>query len=348
MKNKVFNTAVIIISAGVFLSFFILSNGLNSLLRVMKKADVRWILAAFLCMIGFWLMETLIIYIITKGIYNIHNLFVKSLKFAMIGQFFGAITPFASGMQIAQMYGMAENDIPSGPSGSILMIKFIIHQTTLTFYSLIVIIFGFNYFNVRIPYLLYFCLFGFLFNSSLIFFAILFSINRKITARIFGFVVFISKKIRIIKNPEEGLNKIQNEILSFHENAAVIAKNKRMCFLAFIFTFLQWTFFYSVPYFIYRSFGLSSAGIFIMIAAEVYLTMFMSCIPLPGAAGGAEGGFYMIFSIFFGKAAIMPAIFIWRIITYYSCIGAGSIFTVVLPDKRRDKKAAGEEKNEIA
>jgi len=74
-----------------------------------------------------------------------------------------------------------------------------------------------------------------------------------------------------------------------------------------------------------------------MISAQVFLTMFMSCIPIPGAEGGAEAGFYLIFGIFFKASSIVPAIFIWRLITYYLTIAVGSIFTVLLPNRSINK-----------
>lgn len=329
MKNKTVNIIVIIISACIFLWFFVFSNGITSLINVLKTVNIYWIIAAFLFMICFWIAETAVLYVIIKTIYtNIPRLFIKSIKFEMIGQFWGAITPLQSGSQAAQLYAMTKNEIPAGPAGSILMIKFIMHQVVLTLYSLIVLIFKFNYFSKRISYLLYFCILGFIFNSLLILIAVLFSINKNITKKIVNFFVFILGKFRIIKDTKKAFQKFENEMLSFHENAIIIAKNKKMCLNAIIFSFLQWTFFYSIPYFIYRSFGLNSIDIFTMISAQVFLMMITSCIPIPGASFGAEGGFYKICSLFFNSKTIMPSIFLWRTITYYSNIGIGSIFTI--------------------
>jgi uncharacterized membrane protein YbhN (UPF0104 family) len=61
----------------------------------------------------------------------------------------------------------------------------------------------------------------------------------------------------------------------------------------------------------------------------------MAIIPLPGAAGGAEGGFYLIYSKFFASNTILTAIFIWRVLTYYSSIAIGSIFALVLPNIKK-------------
>lgn len=329
MRNKILNLIVIIISSFILLSFFIFSNGLGSLLKQLKKLNTNWLFAAILCMIAFWLLEAFIIHIITRKLYKEENSFAKSIKYAMVGQFFSAVTPFQSGGQPAQLYYMSEDRVPASSSGSILMIKFIIHQVTLTIYSIIVIISRYSYFSTKIRFFIYFCIFGFVVNTLIIFVAVLFSGNSKATKGILKVVLAILKKIRIVKDKDLVFEKWEKELEGFHSNSAYLAKHQSMCINACILTFLQWTVFYSIPYCIYRSFGFSTADIFTMIAAQVFLVLFMSCIPLPGAVGGAEGGFYMIYGIFFPKATVMPAIFMWRIITYYSCIAFGGLFTVI-------------------
>ena len=70
-----------------------------------------------------------------------------------------------------------------------------------------------------------------------------------------------------------------------------------------------------------------------MIAANAFVAMTTAFIPLPGAAGGAEGGFYFFFNFFFTARNIMAAIFIWRIITYYFNIGFGGLVALLVPEK---------------
>ena len=338
MRNKIFNSAIVIVTACIFLSFFIFTKGLSSLVKEIKGLNMQWLLLAVIGIIIFWLLEAIILYVITKTIYKTGHLFFKSIKFAMIGQFFSGITPFASGSQPAQLYAMTDNGIPAGPSASILMIKFIIHQVTLTFYCIVVLFFKFNYFNQRIPYFLYFCLFGFVFNTVIIFFALLFSVSSKMTGSMLWIFLRILARVKLVKNIEYKYKELQNELSSFHENSAVIATHIGMCIYSSVLTLLQWTVYYSIPYFIYRSFGFSSADLLTIISAQVFLTMFMSYIPLPGAIGGAEGGFYLIFSLFFTAGTIIPAIFLWRVITYYSSIGAGSLFSTLGSNSKRKKR----------
>lgn len=334
MRNKIFNLIVVIVSSCIFLSFFVFSHGLNDLMKI-KALDIKWIIIAIICIVVFWLLESILLFVITKTLYRAKNLFVKSLKFAMIGQFFSAITPFQSGMQPAQLYAMTENGIPGGYSGSILMVKFIIHQTTLTIYSILVLITNYYYFNSKISYFLYFCIFGFIINSLIIVIAVLFSVNDKLTNKLLLFLLRFLHKIKIVKNINSTHQKLQEELISFHESSAYIAKHIGMCISATFLTFLQWTSFYAIPYCVYRSFGFNSASIWTMICAQVFLTLFMSFIPLPGAEGGAEGGFYIIYGIFFKGNTLVPAIFVWRIITYYLTIGVGGIFTLILPNAKK-------------
>lgn len=332
MRNKIFNLLVVIVLACIFLYLFIFSNGLTKLITQFKTLNLIWLIIAGFCIIMFWLFESFILYIITKSLCHTDHLFIKSIKTAMIGQFFSAITPFQSGGQPSQLYVMTENDIPVGFSGSILMIKFIIHQATLTLYSLIVILLEFNFFNSKIPYFIYFCFLGFTLNTIIIIFALIFSINDKLTGKILNVLLKIFRKIKFLKTVENKYEHIEEELKSFHESAAFISKNAKLCIFSSILTFLQWTVYYSIPFCIYKSFGLSSAHLWTMISAQVFLTMFMSFIPLPGAAVGAEGGFFLIFGIFFKGESIVPAIFMWRIITYYSSIAAGGLASVLLPN----------------
>lgn len=335
MRNKVFNTIVMILSVSIFVSFFIFSNGYNLLLKHFKTLDNRWLFIAFLCMVTFWTLETLILYLVSKTLYKIPNLLVKSLKFSMVGQFFGAVTPFNSGSQPSELYSMVENGIPAGPSGSILMIKFIIHEIILTLFSVLALVFKFNYFNSKIPHFIYFCIFGFVLNASIIFFALFFLASKNLSKKFLLVILKILNKVHIVKDINSTYGKFEIELISFHENSILLSKNIGMCILASVLTFMQWTAYYSIPYFIYRSFGFNEIDIITMIFAHVFLTMFMSCIPLPGAEGGAEGGFYLIFGLFFKSSTIISAIFIWRIIIYYSTIGIGSLFSIALPNNKR-------------
>ena len=109
----------------------------------------------------------------------------------------------------------------------------------------------------------------------------------------------------------------------------LIAKNYKVIIKVAIINTAQLTVFYVIPYVIYRSFNLASASLWNMLAAQTLVMTIVSITPLPGGAGGAEGGFTLLFSVFF-KEKIIPAVILWRIITYYSCILIGALFSIRL------------------
>ena len=334
MKNKTLNLFIVIFSSCIFLFFLIYSNGLHSLITISKDLDIRWILIAVLFMILYWFFDAMIFFILIPTISNVRHRFVASLRYCLIGQYFGAITPLASGSQPSQLYAMVQDGISGGSSSSLLIVKFIIHQSVNTIYLTLVLLFSFNYFSSKIKNFNYFCIFGYSINVTIIIIAFLICLSPKITKIIMNFILVILNKLKIIKDVKTKYDTLENQLDSFHEKASLIPKHFGACAYATIFTFLEWTAFYSIPYCIYRSFSFYSTPYLTMLCAQVLLAMFMSFIPLPGAQGGAEGGFYLIYSLFIRSDTILPAIFIWRIITYYLNILVGSISTLLLQPQK--------------
>jgi uncharacterized membrane protein YbhN (UPF0104 family) len=179
MKNKIFSSIIVIVTFCIFLSFFLFTKGLNSLINEIKTLNTSWLLLSVVCMLLFWLFEMLTLYTITKKLYQIKNLLVQSIKFQMIGQFFAAISPFSAGSNPAQFFAMKESGIPAGVAGSILMIKFIIHQSINIVILVLAFLYKFNYFNSKVNYFPYLCILGLAIHVLIMIFALLFSINSK-------------------------------------------------------------------------------------------------------------------------------------------------------------------------
>ena len=286
-------------------------------------------------MILYWFFDAMIFYVLIPTISKKQHRFISSLRYCLIGQYFGSLTPLASGSQPSQLYAMTEDGIPGGASSSLLIVKFIIHQSVNTIYLTLVLLLSFNYFSSNIKNFSFFCILGYSINLSIIAIAMMICLNPKITKIILNLILKILHKLKIIKDVKNKYKNFERQLNSFHEETTLIPKHLGACIYAAIFTFLEWSVFYSIPYCIYRSFSFSSTTYLTMLCAQVLLAMFMSFIPLPGAEGGAEGGFYLIYNLFFKADTLLPAIFIWRIITYYLNILIGSIFTLLLNPKKR-------------
>lgn len=329
MKNKILNISIVIISLGIFLYFLIYQNGLGQLISVLKVINVMFLIVAITLMFIYWAFEVFILHELTRLLFSAQR-FTKSIKAAMVGQLFASITPLQTGAQPAIFYALTEEGIDAGSASSILMMKFIVHQTTMTIYSFIIIILKFSYFKSMIPGLFYLCIIGFVFNLGIILIAVMFSINKSFTKGMLLNIFKFLYKVKLVKNWEKSQSKIEKSLIDFHSNATLIAKNYKVIIRVAIINTAQLTVFYAIPYVIYRSFNLDSASLWNMLAAQTLVMTIVSITPLPGGAGGAEGGFTLIFSAFF-KGKVLPALILWRIITYYSCIFMGALFTIHLP-----------------
>ena len=96
---------------------------------------------------------------------------------------------------------------------------------------------------------------------------------------------------------------------------------------------IQLTIFFSIPLVIGYGFHMTHLSIFYMIGAAAFVSMVTAFIPIPGAAIGAEGSFYLIYQIFFPSQIIITALLLWRIYTYYLPLVVGGV--VVMFESRK-------------
>ena len=333
MKKNILNLLIISVSLVIVVMLIINTEGIHSFLKQIYELEPLWILTAIACMLLYWGAEALALEVITR-FYGFKKRFRETFAVTMVGQFFNSVTPFATGGQPAQVLYLIKNGIDAANASSIIMLKFFVFQSVLTIYSFIVILFSFSSFGSNIPLLLPWTVLGLAVHASMIILTILFSYNKTLTEKILKFAFKVTKKLKFIKFDENLEMKMKDSLGSFHHNASILKKNSGLLFRTSIIAFLQLTFFFSVSYCIYRSFGLSGVGFNRLFSASVFVATVISIVPLPGATGGAESGYLLFFGPFFG-GPVVSALLIWRLITYYSCIGFGSLFSVSSSKKKK-------------
>lgn len=325
-KDKSFINIVIIITIFIsLLLYMIYVDGIDNMLSVIKSVKPIWVLAGLLCMIMYWILESFILYIISKKFYKTQR-FRDSIRVTMIGQLFNSITPFASGGQPMQALTMVNEGKSVSNSAIILLIKFIVFQATLVLYTLAVIIFKYTYFKNLVSNFINLALIGFSVNLVIIIFLITIGINKKVVMSLLKPLLKLINKIGLLKNADEKISNLEKSISKFHDQFKSIKDNKLMVFSTVVISFIQHTVFFAVTYMVYRAFGQNSANIMDIMSAQAFLMMIMSFVPIPGAGLAAEGGFYIIFKTFFEKNTINLAILFWRNYTFYLPIIVGAMF----------------------
>ncbi len=364
MKNKkfrlngkiIFNLAVVAISIYLIIYFFVSENGMIDLLSTPGSCNMWWILAALAVYDINIVIDTIVTLVFVRTQYKSFR-FTDALKVALVGVFFGAVTPSNTGGQPMQLYLMSKMKIGVGFGSACMTQKFIVYQIVMTAVSIFAVIFRFNYFQDAFTSIwsTLFIIFGFAVQLIMTALFLVISFSSKITDALMRLVYRIMKKLKFVKNPENKMERLYTEVNMFHQGNKALFSNIKVLIATYILVFLQVLAILSIPYFIYISFdmpavaaanGQTPATLFDMICIQSFVLFTSNLVPLPGASGGAELAFTLYFGQFFIIAninKIKPAILLWRFITYYGAIIISAPFSYFT----KGKKAEDEIKKEI-
>ncbi len=334
---KIVNIGVMVLAFVLVIYFAFRESSLEDLAHSFRTLNMWWIVVACLFMLTNWMIDGWLIYKFTKTSCP-HYKFRNGFRTAMTGQYFNSVTPFASGGQPMQIFCMTRQGVDAGVAGATLMQKFIVWQSTMTAASLIFIVFRYKFFLTEVSGFMVVALAGFLVQGVVIAMLLLFSLNPKITHLILRGFVWLVNKLHLFKKHQNMVDEIEHQLSFFHDNIKVMFRQKGLMAKTFAMTALQLFSTLVLPYCIYKAFNLSGDTLFNMLAANSFLSMIVSFVPLPGAAGASEGGFLMLFGIFFPSNIRMPAVLLWRIISFYSSIIIGAPFA-----RFSQKKSGGDD-----
>ena len=207
--------------------------------------------------------------------------FLKNIKYALIGFFFSAITPAASGGQPMQIYYMHKENISVANSTLALLINLSCVQIVTLSIAFISLIFNYKYLNTALVWLF---VIGVTLNLSAVALLLISIFTKKVSKVLINITIKILKFFRI-KNIEEKEKKFQKELTKYQGSAEYIKKNKLVILKNLITTYIQYILFYSVSYWVYCAFGLSGHNILEIITMQSILYATVSGIPSPGAVG---------------------------------------------------------------
>ncbi len=332
MRKYIWNllTAVVLAVVMVFILFGRGESG--DIAESLKMIDIKWIVVGLGCVVLYLGVETAIQHMLTNKMQKGHSKW-NAFKVVMTGQFFNAITPFASGGQPMQAFLMAKQGLPVGTSISILMTKFIVYQIVLTIYSIVVLVLKLSFFSKNVSHLIYLAIIGFVINFGVVGILIASVFMKKTIKKLCFFGVNLLAKLHMVKNTYKIKRHIIEQIDLFNSNIQLLTKNLDLLFKVSGLTIMQLTAYFMIPYVIYRAFGLDGTTIFLIISAAAFIVMVSSFIPIPGGSGVAEGSFYLFFSLFFPNNILPTAILCWRLLTFYIPLCVGGIMTI-MPDRK--------------
>ena len=334
-KRMVFNVLIFAALLAATFWFVFKDQDVGQIFDVAKSANPWFLLLGIFFMLMYFAMEAINIKSILKS-FGEKLSFLKSYKFTLIGFFFAAITPSATGGQPLEVYYMAKEKIPAAHSTLALLVQVCGIQISTMLLGTISMLLNTDLLTGPVLWL---SIFGFVINGIALIAMLICIFNNNLTRKLVHGFISLLKHLGF-KKIEKKRKKIDNSLDQYADGAKYMKVHKKEFLVAILRVFIQFCFYFSVPYCIYRAFGLEGMNFFEVFALQAILFMATSALPLPGAIGASESVFLNLFGLAFGAELLPSAMLLNRGITFYLfvLITLFVVFFNIVRIKNRSKK----------
>lgn len=298
----------------------------------LSQLHLGWLGVAFLCMLVHWGIEGKILQGLLKRQQG-HFSFRSAVRIPLIEHVFNAITPFSTGGQPAQLITLARSGVDPGVAGSVCLMKFVTYQIMIVLNFIACLLFGYRWVANEVTSLSYLVLLGFLINLVVVIGLLLLMYCYPLTNRLVQLAINLAGKFTSPAKKQHLANLTEEKMLNFYYESQYMRRQKKLMARTFSLTFLQLVCYYTVPYFILKSLGLTQLNMMQIIVLHAFIILVISLFPVPGGAGGAEYRFSLLFGTFMGTktSQLVVAIVLWRLVTHYFGIFLGLIASFMKP-----------------
>ena len=323
-NKKTIKNLIIFILLIIFTFYIILKDqDIVEITQVLRNVRLDYVVIAIVAMLIYLVLESVNMGRKLKTL-NEKSSFIQNFRYVLIGFFFSSITPAASGGQPMQIYYMHKNGISIANSTLSLLINLCSFQIITISFAMISLIFNYKYLTTGLVWLF---VIGVTLNSVALSLLLIGIFSKKLSACLVKISVKILSFFKI-KNIEEKQEKLEKELFKYQGSAAYIKQNIEVMLKTILTTFVQILFYYSIPFWIYSSFGFSEYNIIQIISLQAILYATVSGIPLPGAVGVSEGGFLGIFKNVFTTSTLNSAMILNRGVSFYLFVLISAILVI--------------------
>lgn len=274
---------------------------------------------AFVCYIIYLIFESLGVHVFFLQQGHAPR-FASSVLVSVIGLFYSSVTPAATGGQPMQVFAFKKRGIPSGVSSSALTVKFFCFQVALLGTGVLLWVLNPQIVEdcfTAYPAARVMVITGFILNGFTVAVVLLLAINKNIVRAIITFIIFLGKKLRLVKDPAGTASRLDATMTDFHASVDMVTHHPGKLMVLLLISVVQVMGLMSISYCVYRAFGLNSHTYGQVVVLQFLLYIGASFTPLPGASGAQEGGFAWMFGGVFPGDVLFGALLLWRFMTYY-------------------------------
>ncbi|MGX7051640.1 lysylphosphatidylglycerol synthase transmembrane domain-containing protein [Leuconostoc palmae] len=334
--DKISAIVVIVLTAAVvyFLTTELYGKG-HELKIALEHLDWRWLILGLIMMIMSLFLESAATYTMLNKKDRHETSIVSLLRVPLLNQLGTGLTPFATGGQPAQLFGLARSGVESGRALSVILMKFLVYQVVVVIFFIIAYFAADQFIYAQVdPTFATFIPFAITIHAIVIVGIALVMFWPALTVKLVDVIAPLFGKILSKHRFDKIITTIKQKIANFHEESRRVISSWEALVGATFFTILQLLVFYMIPYFVIRAFGYESVNPWLIVTMNIMIVMVISLFPIPGGVGGAELSFQLLFSPFVkNPATLILVILIWRLITYYFGLFAG-IIAYIIPARR--------------
>ncbi len=340
LRNYVLNI-LLVISLSLFVLWLSFKDNYHEIVAMLCNINIWYLL---LCVVIVLLIQVFIGLALTllTSLSNPHYRLKDGVLNALVASFFHGVTPSSSGGQFAQVYVFKKQKVDICDAASVLWMDFIIYQATMVFVVLCLLIIRFAYFERYFSNLLILVLLGFLVNSAII--VGLWALGR--FPKVYTFIttkgIDIACKLKLIKNKAKVVASIDAQLTRFDAETKKLSQHRKLILEVIGCNVIRLLLYYSIPFFCFLALDIhvSLSVLIDIIAMTSYISMINAFIPIPGASGGTEAMFVLMFSKVFGMVNASSTMLLWRIMSYYlvMLIGGLAFIYVKIKDEMNKRK----------
>ena len=334
LKKIIKNSAFFVIL--IILTYYFIFRKIDrkGLQEALSHTNLWFILMAAIMAFGYILFEAINHYRTLKLLKYDVNM-KKALKYSIVGFFFSAITPAATGGQPVQVYYMHKDNINYTHATIAILIQSFAYLTSMIILGVIGYIVNYNYIS-SLGFIEYFFFIGVLVNGIITSISLIAMFSEKLSQKLVDFITKIIHKV----SEEKALHfkeKIEDQLKEYHDSAKFILKNKQMILKTFLTTFAQLITYHSVAFFVFLALGVPHLNYFRITLLQSVLYLSVSILPLPGTVGVNETGFSLLYNPIIASTIVDSSMLLTRGISFYLVVIITGIILLTISIKKNTK-----------
>ena len=309
----------------------------------LAETNPVWLLPGILCVVGFILGESVVIYCLTRSL-GVGIRLKRCCLYSFVGFFYSAITPSASGGQPMQVVYMRRDGIPVAVSTVVLAIVTITYKLVLVLAGVLVFLLRPERLMVYLDPVAPIVYLGMGLNVVCVAGLLLAVFHPNLVRTLARWLLGLLTRLRLFRSPEKQAQRLERILGQYQGTAEFFRTHKRLIFRVFGITVAQRFALFLVTWFTYRSFGLHGHSLPEVASLQAMISVAADMLPLPGGMGVSETLFLDIFRDVFGKDLVLPGMMLSRGISYYTQLILCAIITAAatLSWNRNTKKGREE------